>query len=464
MKKSLLGSIVFLGIVLFVGCATSKVNMEKILSTVGINGIPLPYSVLRNDLIDVNTNQAFEIRNGGFGSDMVAHPSKSNEFYALTDRGANANFTGEQGKGKMFPTPNYVPRIGHFRLTEKGSIELIKEILLKREDGTPISGLPNSSALGGTGETPYDANGNVIRLDMSKPFDEKTNPIKLDDYGLDGEGLVALSDGSFWVSDEYGPHIVHFDKNGVEIDRINAFATDKRSNLKLPTEFTNRRANRGMEGLAASVDEKMLVGIMQSTMHNPSSKVKNLNLTRIVTVDLETGNIGQYIYKQEKNQNSNSGIVAISEGKFFLIERDGAFLKGGPLEANPKAQKHIYEIDIRTGTNLEDIKDNGVLMQNSSLGLTIEGKTLEEYVFENGWNALQQHNIKPVSKRIIADMVKKVQYPHDKMEGLWVIDNKHIGVINDDDFATWSTAGKLHSKTLGNGKIDSNILYIIDIE
>ena len=32
-----------------------------------------------------------------------------------------------------------------------------------------------------------------------------------DPNGYDSEGLVALKDGTFWVSDEYGPFITHFD-------------------------------------------------------------------------------------------------------------------------------------------------------------------------------------------------------------------------------------------------------------
>lgn len=38
--------------------------------------------------------------------------------------------------------------------------------------------------------------------------------LETDRYGLDSEGLVALKDGTFWVSDEYGPHIIHFDTTG----------------------------------------------------------------------------------------------------------------------------------------------------------------------------------------------------------------------------------------------------------
>jgi len=289
---------------LLVGCSDSddNTNNASVFDSYPAEGVFLPYNVLRDDLIDGKSQQPFEIRNGGFGSAMTAHPSDANRFYALTDRGPNATFTGDQGKGKIFPTPDYTPRIALFEVQADGMIEQVDTILLKRPDGSPITGLPNSSALGGTGETPYHADGQPILEDDGQPYDETTNPFALDDYGLDGEGLVALSDGTFWVSDEYGPHIVHFDAEGREIGRINPFTNDDRVDLTLPAEFGNRRANRGMEGLAVTPDEKTLVGIMQSTMYNPSSAVKDLDITRIVTVNLESGDIGQYLYRQEKTQ------------------------------------------------------------------------------------------------------------------------------------------------------------------
>lgn len=460
-KKSSLISISIATAFLFVGC-TNTIDMDKYTKKVTKDGSLLPYNTLKVEKDSLN-GKTFEIRNGGYGSDMVAHPSIKNQFYALTDRGPNATFKGLLGKGKKFPTPDYTPRIGLFELQKDGSVKMIKEILLKRPDGTPISGLPNSSALGGTGETPYDSNGEVIRVDMTKAYDKISNPIKLDDYGLDGEGLVALSDGSFWISDEYGPHMVHFDKDGNEIERINAFKNDDRVKVNLPSEYSNRRANRGMEGLAVTLDESTLVGIMQSTMYNPTKEVKKLDVTRIVAINPKTGKTAQYLYKQNKAQNSNSGIVAVEENKFYVIERDGSFFKGGPKKANPSAQKHVYEIDLTTGTNLEDIKETKELVQDEKLGLLINGKTLEQVVKAGGWEALKKYSITPVSKKLIVDMVKEVEYPHDKMEGLWIIDDKHLGVLNDDDFATWSTKGKLHSKTLGNNKVDGNRLYIVNI-
>ncbi|WP_413699787.1 esterase-like activity of phytase family protein [Psychromonas sp. KJ10-10] len=436
----------------------NSLNIDKIDKS---QGALLPYTVLRSDLKDnAKAEGMLEIRNGGFGSDMTAHPTNKNQFYALTDRGPNAGYNiGELGKGKMFPTPEYTPRIGLFEVGETGKINLLKNILLKRPDGSPISGLPNSSALGGTGETPYNHLGQPIVEDMAQGYDANTNPIKLDDFGLDGEGLVAMNDGTFWVSDEYGPHMVHFDSQGKEIGRINAFAHDKRTQVNLPAEFANRRANRGMEGLAITPDQKTLVGIMQSTMYNPSSAVKNLNLVRIVTVDLQTNEVSQYLYQQEKNQNSNSGIASLSDSEFLVIERDGKFLRD-----DKKAMKHIYRIDMSKATNIESIEAKGALTQDAKLGLLINGETLEQAVLNHGWQILEENNIKPVSKSLVVDLVKTVNYPHDKLEGMWIISPTQFAVVNDDDFATWSSKGKLEQKYLDKAQteIDGSRLYIID--
>ena len=48
-------------------------------------------------------------------------------------------------------------------------------------------------------------------------------PQPQDPNGYDSEGLVAMPDGTFWVSDEYGPFITHFDRNGRQLQRLSPF-------------------------------------------------------------------------------------------------------------------------------------------------------------------------------------------------------------------------------------------------
>lgn len=444
-------------------------------------GVQLDYRVMQHLAgiqDDANPARHIEFRQGGFGSDLSAHPSKSNRFYGLTDRGPNADFkTTEAPTGKRFPAPSYVPRIGEFEITASGQVVKIAEILLKDRAGQTITGLPNPAGLGFTNEGAYDLYGKPLTLNPSLPFHAVNNPFKTDPYGLDPEGLVALADGGFWVSDEYGPHIIRYNAQGQEIDRINPFSQDDRrvSGYLLPAEFAKRRPNRGMEGLTITPDGKTLVGIMQSAMSLPNGAANKSNLTRIVTVDLETKKVTQYLYRQgNASENisgqefSNSAILALSNTSFLVLERDGAFYRD-----NPNAVKRVYKIDLRTGSNLEAIAETAQIKQDPNLGLLINGLTLEQVIvahdtasaFAAGWQQLAQAGIRPVEKSLVLDMVKEVKYPHDKMEGLWMINASTLAVMNDDDFSLWSNSNSfaLQQKYLNQEKtrIDGNTLYVI---
>lgn len=425
----------------------AQVQMYKKFAT----GVSLSYDILdiHNIPDAAKLGHFIEFRYGGFGSALSAHPTAKNQFYALTDRGPNTTYNVNHDHGKIFLDPTYTPRIGLFELQANGTIAKIKEILLKNPQGQAISGLPNLH-FGASKEIAYDQRGCVLAQGN-------------DEFGLDSEGLVALKDGSFWVSDEYGPHIVHFDADGVEIDRINAYPQDTRrkSGYLLPAEYANRRQNRGMEGLTITPDQKKLVGIMQSSMSNPDASVVSSDLVRIILIDLQTKAISQYLYQQEADskQHSNTAITALNSTGFLVAERDDDFYKD-----NPKAFKRVYKINLNAATDLEQVQPSSAMQQDVNLGLMIDGQTVEQYVLTAGWSGLAAHGILPVSKTLLVDLVERLDYPHDKVEGLWVIDEQHLAVINDDDYGFSETDGVLEQKYLDvdQSMIDSNTLYIMD--
>jgi hypothetical protein len=427
-------------------------------------GTALPYVLMST----VNNAEKTEIRNGSYGSALAPHPTRAGYFYGLSDRGPNAaTEAGRKPSGIIFLTPSYTPRIGLFRLTETGKAELVETILLKDPKGRPITGLPNKK-FGGTGETPYNLDGSVVSLDP-----DGDGIAGYDESGLDSEGLVAMKDGTFWISDEYGPHIVHFDATGKEIERINPFAADARNKAGrvLPAELSTRWPNRGMEGLTMLPDGKTLVGIMQSNLYNPSSAVGSINLARIVTVNVETGALAQYLYKQDAAGLANSEITALSATSFLVIERDTKFygLDTGTV------RKNIYKVDLSKATNVD--QGNAVLRTGKAAlttsvtnGLLVDGKTLEEVVkdggtadnFAAGWARLAALGIQPATKVLAYDGIAAQKYQHDKMEGLWVIDANRIGVLNDADFAIAPDGlGGVKQKYLFDGKVEDNMLYVV---
>ena len=370
--------------------------------------------------------------------------------------------------------PNYSPKIGLFQVEADGQVTKVKEIVLKDKTGQPISGLPNPKAFGGTNEIPYDVNGEPMTEDPSKPYDPETNPVKTDLNGLDPEGLAALDDGTFWVSDEYGPHLVHYDAQGVEIERINPFSTDTRNTvtvegktLLLPAEFAKRRTNRGMESLTITPDQTTLVGLMESSMDNPDKQGRKSTLTRLVTVNLVTGKIAQYLCRLEAVNHVNSALAAISEQQFYVAEHDREF----PWQ-QPSAKKLIYKIDLAKATNINDFEGvtenadlSATLTQDEQLGLLINGVTLEQLIAEDekNWQLLAKLGIHPVEKTLAVDVLATIDYPHDKLEGIWLRQDGSIGLLNDDDFAMNDSDKGVEHKYLDADKtvIDGNRLYVV---
>lgn len=377
-----------------------------------------------------------KIYNGGYGSSIAQDPNDPAVFYLLTDRGPNID--GTVANTKVFALPNFVPQIGKFRLTD-GKLVLEKIIEIQNENGVKINGLPNPVGQGSTGETAFDVTGNKL-------------PTSVD--GLDSEGLALAPDGTFWISDEYGPHIVHVDANGKTIERINPFGTGK-GGRKIPAVFARRRANRGMEGLTITPDGKTLVGMMQFPLYNPSSAAISGSLAiRILTFDIATGATKQFVYLMEApTLQAISEIAAITNTTFLVLERDGEY---ATTANKATVVKKIYKIDLTGATDISDPTDGAG-------GKLFGGKTMEEL---KTLAALQSNGITPVSKVLVSDLVNDLSavYPHDKAEGISIINPTLIAVANDDDFGVGGV-GTYATKILpSSNAVDKNRIYFVKLK
>lgn len=386
-----------------------------------------------NPAILFTTSLDVKVFNGGFGSSVAADPNDPNVFYLMTDRGPNV--AGTIANSIILGKSDFTPAIGKFRLKD-GKLVLEQTIEFKNAAGGKLNGLPNPAGQGATGETPYDLNGNLLGTSAD---------------GIDSEGLVLASDGSFWVSDEYGPHIVHFDATGKTIERINPFGTGT-GGRKLPLVFAKRRANRGMEGLTITPDGKTLVGLMQSPMYNPSSAaISGSVVLRILTFDIASGATKQYAYLMDNAALTGcSEITALNATTFLTIERDGLY---GGAPTNAATFKKIFKIDISAATDISDAT-------NGANGKLFNGKTVEELKDAAGLTAA---GITPVTKTLALDLLKDLPtvYPHDKAEGITVIKGNILVISNDDDFGVVDNGARGFAQKLlpATNTIDHNRLY-----
>ena len=369
---------------------------------------------------------------GGYGSGVAVDPNEPGIFYILTDRGPNV--ATPTANTLLFPLPTFNPQIGKFRL-DGDSLRLIQMIGLKTSTGVPLSGLPNPAGSGATGEIAVGP-GNA--------------PLGTDPEGIDSEGLALAPDGSFWIGDEYGPHIVHFDRTGRTLERINPFGTGT-GGRKIPLVFAKRRANRGMEGLAITPNGKTVVGIMQNPLDNPTTTIgRASNVNRIVTFDIATGKVHEYAYVVEANGNYASDIVALDSHTFLVDERDANF----PTAAVP-GFKRVYKIDLSGATDITD-------PANGANGKQFNGAFLE--AVPNG--GLQAAGITPVSKSLVFDLTTiPGGYAPDKFEGLTTISNNILVITNDDDFGVIDNGmvGMMPKILPLTGKQDRMTMYFVKL-
>lgn len=368
------------------------------------------------NLPDLGTTAASEtIKLGGFsGLDFEGIDASTGNYKFIThpDRGPNAepiDTNGDGTKERPFPLPDYQAQLVRFELNPSTNIvSITQQITLTQSDGiTPITGRPNLAGPDKQGmayadEIPIDLSGNVLDYDP---------------LGADMEGVVIDSNGHFWMVDEYRPAIYHFDATGKLIARFVPEDSDASTGTgSLPAVYAQRRANRGFEAVA--LDGTTLYAFIQSPIDNPdvandaNSKASRNN--RILAFDTTTGKpTGEYLYVIEgKGSDKIGDAVALGNGEFLVIERDSA--------TDMKANKKVFKISLKGATNLSELDASIV-----GPGGTLEGLDKD---------GLKDADITPVSKEVYVDLAKQGYYFTDKAEGLALLDDGRIAVLNDNDF------------------------------
>jgi len=278
---------------------------------------------------------------GGFGSD-IAYTGHDDVFIAAPDRGPFDGLT---------DVP-YLDRVHFLHITTDlgGAFPNIHLLLLdtrflKNEFGRTFVGAAGA-------------------------FD-KDNPVAT--LRLDPEGIRVGANGNFYVSDEYGPYLFEFDRQGHLVHRIDlpgrfVIANPSADGTEeLRNNESGRQANRGMEGLAISPDGSTLFGIMQSALIQDNGLAKPFPIdpatapdrlgvnNRIVKVDLLTGETHEYVYVLDAINRGQgvSEILAINSHEFLVVERDNrSFLSD---QAQAPSRKKIYKIDLTGATDVSGV-------------------------------------------------------------------------------------------------------------
>lgn len=337
-------------------------------------------------------------------------------FLTNTDRGPDAGTIDIDGDGdsdtRLFTLPELQPEVVRFEFDpESGAITIRDRIGLTDAEGNPLTGLPNVAGDDG-GLLPADLDG---------------NPLAFDPLGADLEGIVVNpANGDLWLADEYRPSIYQFNSEGELLNRYIPNNSDDAvgGTETLPGVLNSARDNRGFEAISLDTETGILYAFIQTPLGNNGSGEFDRatsdasQVIRIVGIDPADGStVAQYVYLLERPQFSEGNVdkigdaVFAGDGKFFVIERDSG--------TTPVSTKPIYEIDISDATNLVG---NG--------GLLLDGLTLEQHTPDQ----LAEAGIEPVEKREVTNLPSLGYLPSDKPEGLALLPDGSLAVLNDNDF------------------------------
>jgi hypothetical protein len=308
----------------------------------------------------------------------------------MTDRGP----IGQTGETLFFMLPDFTPLFLRVRGTGDG-LQILETIPLTGQSGRGITGLP------------------VTETEMGY------NP-----SGIDSEGMVRLSNGEFWVCEEYGPSLLHIDPTGQVIKRFlpEGFTLDNPDYAQasvLPALLRQRASNRGCEALALSPDESTLFFVMERPLSNPDDDTSWVSRhARLLAFDLATEQVtAEYVYqlddpatfdpqvRDEPDEIKLSAAVALNATTLLIEEHTWNAAK-------------IYQVDLAQATNIlntawDDPATQPSLEATADLAASGVMVLLKTLILNAG---------------ALEGMVKKI-------EGMALIDPQTLAFSNDNDFS-----------------------------
>lgn len=351
--------------------------------------------------------------------------------WTLTDRGPNGTVGSGDAQRRTLLAPDFSPVFVRLRLAEGrasgDSVKIEAMVPLTAASGGAVTGRPNGV---GRDEVILDAEGR--------------GAVPADPNGVDTEGLVVMPDGSFWASEEYRPSLLRIDAQGRCVERhVPEGTAMSGAGMKvvadIPALYGDRRDNRGFEGLALSADGRRLFALLQSPLDHPEKgAAKQTGNVRLLVADAASGTpFAEHVYRlgDPADPDWSTRGAPPGDGKLCCLAMlaDGSLLV---LEQADGGLVRLYRADLRRATDT---------LPNSRRG---KGPPLETI------GDLVAAGIEPLRKSLVADLgplvprLREDAFGPDsdpgsklKLEGLAILDEQRVLLVNDDDFGVHARPG-----------------------
>jgi len=213
---------------------------------------------------------------------------------------------------------------------------------------------------------------------------------------FDVESIVKGGDGTYWLGDEFGPYLLHFDRAGrllsAPVPTPGVIAPEQAARTGLPATTIS---SKGFEGLAGSPDGRRLYGLLEGTVAGDTPGELRFNEFDVRDQRF-TGQI--YKYSLGSPDLAIGDAIAVDSNRFLIIERDGG-------QGSTAVVKRIYLADRR------DRNHDGLM-----------DKTLVADL------------MKIANPRRLAGFDTTFTFPFQTIEDVVILDDHRIAVLNDNNF------------------------------
>ncbi|WP_026316875.1 esterase-like activity of phytase family protein [Actinokineospora enzanensis] len=235
-------------------------------------------------------------------------------------------------------------------------------------------------------------------IDFTDPDHKVPFPLTRPDRVLTGadfdvESIVRAKDNTYWVGDEFGPYLLHFDRTGrllaAPVPLPGVFAPEN------PSGTPNLPSSKGFEGLAISPDRRTLNALLEGTVAGDPAGSLRLNEFDIAR-DSYTGK--RWTYQLDDPSHAIGDLTTVDRDRLLVIERDG--FQG----ADAKVKK-VYLVDKR------DRDHDGKL-----------DKTLVADLLDLA------------NPRHLGGFDETFRFPFQTIEDVAVLDDRTLAILNDNNF------------------------------
>ena len=213
---------------------------------------------------------------------------------------------------------------------------------------------------------------------------------------FDVESIVKAADGTYWIGDEFGPYLLHFDRAGrllaapIPLDGVVAPETAVRTGVA-----ATLGSSKGFEGLAASPDGRYLYPLLEGTVTGDPAGHLRLN-----EFDLRAGAYTgkRYTYPLDAPNLAIGDAIAVDKHRFLVIERDNG-------QGASAVIKRLYVADTRD-RNRDGLLDKTLLVDLMNVA----------------------------NPKRLGGFGTTFTFPFQTIENVVILDERTVAVLNDNNF------------------------------